>query len=62
MNVLTCNVAEAARRLGVGRVAVYRAIRSGQIPTLRLGRNIRIPISALERMCLVDVGREEVRR
>jgi excisionase family DNA binding protein len=41
------SVDEAAQYLGVGRNAVYEAVRSGEIPSLRIGRRIRIPTQAL---------------
>jgi excisionase family DNA binding protein len=47
---LTCSVPEAGRMLGLARDAAYAAARNGQIPTLRLGKLLRVPIAALERM------------
>jgi excisionase family DNA binding protein len=41
---------DAARRLGVGRAAVYEAARKHEIPTIKIGRKILVPIAALERM------------
>jgi excisionase family DNA binding protein len=43
----TVTVEEAARILGVGRGSAYEAARNGQIPTLRLGRRILVPVPAL---------------
>lgn len=40
-------VAEAAQLLRVGRSAAYEAVRTGQLPSVRVGRNIRIPRAAL---------------
>lgn len=37
------SVPEAARFLGVGRNTVYDAVRRGEIPSIRFGRQIRIP-------------------
>jgi excisionase family DNA binding protein len=45
-DVLT--VEQTAEVLGVGRGTAYEAVRQGQIPSLRLGRCIRIPRRALE--------------
>lgn len=39
---LTVSVPEAAKMLGVGLTAAYTAVRDGTIPSLRIGRNIRI--------------------
>jgi excisionase family DNA binding protein len=36
-----------AEFLGLGKSAVYEALRTGAIPSLRIGRRIRIPSHAL---------------
>jgi len=41
---------EVARRLGVSRNSAYAAARRGQIPTIRIGRLLLVPIAALDRM------------
>ena len=41
---------DAARRLGLGRNAVYDAIARGEIPVIRFGRRIVVPKRALDRM------------
>jgi len=53
----TLTVEEAARVLGVGRGKAYEAARRGEIPTIRLGRRVLVPRSALRR--LLDVSPEE---
>jgi excisionase family DNA binding protein len=53
---LTMSVPEAGRILGLGRDAAYAAARAGQIPVIRIGRLIRVPITALERM-LAEAGK-----
>lgn len=35
--------------LGLGRNASYRAAKNGDIPTIRVGRLLRVPIAAMER-------------
>ena len=45
---LTCSVPEAARLLGIGRDAAYAAAARGEIPTLRLGRRLVVPLAQLE--------------
>jgi excisionase family DNA binding protein len=35
-------VAEIARRLRVSNMTVYRLVRSGQLPAVRVGRGIRV--------------------
>jgi len=44
---LTCSVPEAAKALGIGRDAAYAAVERGEIPVLRLGRTIRVPVPKL---------------
>jgi excisionase family DNA binding protein len=52
----TLSVPEAGRWLGIGRNAAYEAARRGEIPTIRIGRLLRVPVVALERK-LEEVGR-----
>jgi excisionase family DNA binding protein len=40
--------AEAARRAGVGRSTLYLALRSGELPSLKLGRRRLIRLDALD--------------
>jgi hypothetical protein len=44
---LTCTVPEAGQMLGIGRDASYHAAAAGQIPTLRLGRRLLVPVPRL---------------
>ena len=50
MEKRTYSVPEAGRILGVGRTAAYEAARTGEIPTIRIGRRILVPVTALERL------------
>ena len=43
-------VEEAAQILGIGRQQAYAAVRSGEIPSIRIGRSWRIPLEALRQM------------
>jgi hypothetical protein len=46
----TVSVPEAGRRwFGIGRNASYMAARRGEIPTIRIGRLLRVPVIALQR-------------
>ena len=45
---LTRKPEEAAPMLGVGRNGVYDLIRSGALRSIRIGRKILIPVSAIE--------------
>lgn len=47
---LTCSVPEAGRMLGLSRCSAYAAAANGEIPVIRIGRLVRVPIAALERM------------
>lgn len=55
----TLSVEEAAEQLGIGREAAYQAVRSGQIPSLRIGRRIRIPTPKLLEMLGVSLDDEQ---
>ena len=46
---LAFSVTEMAELLGIGRSKAYALVRSGTIPSLRLGRRIVIPKLALSR-------------
>ena len=47
---LTMTVEAAARELGISRNTAYECARTGQIPTVRLGRRLLVPRAALEGM------------
>ena len=42
-------VEEAARLLGLGRSKVYELVRSGEIPSITIGRSRRVPVNELRR-------------
>lgn len=47
----TLTVPEAGRTyFGLERDAAYAAVRRGDIPVIKFGRSLRVPIIALERM------------
>ena len=41
-------VEQVAKRLYVGRSTAYNMVNSGEIPSIRFGRLIRVPVSALD--------------
>jgi len=46
----TLTVPEAGRRyFGLGRNAIYEAARRGDLPTIKIGRLLRVSVVALER-------------
>jgi excisionase family DNA binding protein len=47
---LVLSVEEARKLLGISRGLAYEGIRTGQIPSIRIGRRILIPYAKLERM------------
>lgn len=48
MATKTCSVEEAGEILGIGRSVAYRLAKLGELPVLRLGRNLRVPLAALD--------------
>jgi len=66
--VLTVTPYEAAARLGLGRGTVYRLLKAGRLPAVKVGRrpHFRIPIAALERVLAeperLSLGSEEAER
>jgi excisionase family DNA binding protein len=47
---LVLDVPEAGRLLGLSRNASYEAAKRGDIPTIRIGKLIRVPKAAFQRM------------
>lgn len=47
---LTVTVDEAARMLGISRNSCYQACHTGELPVIRLGKRLVIPVRALEKM------------
>jgi Helix-turn-helix domain len=48
---ITISVPEAGKRyFGLCRNAAYDAAARGEIPTIKIGRLLRVPVRALERM------------
>ena len=54
---LTVTVEAAAALCGISRNSAYLAIRSGQLPSIRIGHRILIPRVALEKM-LAEVSKK----
>jgi excisionase family DNA binding protein len=50
----TVSVDEAAKVLAISRGTAYEGIRTGQIPSIRIGGRIRVPTAALRRMLQLD--------
>ena len=50
MKRLTYTVPDAAGLLGISRGAAYEAARNGQLPTIRIGKRLLVPIAALKKI------------
>ena len=50
MKKRTYSVEEAAKILGIGRSAAYQAVRTGEIPAIRIGRRLLVPVQSLEQL------------
>lgn len=48
-------VEEAGQRLGLSRPSAYQAVKRGEIPIIRIGRRILVPVAALEKL-LANAG------
>ena len=55
----TLSVPEAGKQyFDLGRNAAYAAARRGEIPTITIGKKIRVPINALEAMLARAVSKK----
>ncbi len=55
MENATLSVEETAKVLGIGRNSAYEGVRTGEIPSIRIGKRILVPRLALEQI-LKDAG------
>ena len=46
---LLLRIPEAAETLGIGRTKIYEMIATGELPTVRFGRAVRISVSTLQK-------------
>ena len=46
----TITITEVAKLLGIGRNQAYEAARRGEIPVIKIGKRMLVPLVALERM------------
>jgi hypothetical protein len=56
---MTISVIEAGKHLGLSVWSSYEAARRGDIPTIRIGRRLRVPVRALEAMVDEAMKRRE---
>ncbi len=50
----TISVDQAGEILGISRSSAYQAARTGEIPTIRIGRRLVVPTAALLRLLEFD--------
>lgn len=53
----TITVEEAGRLIGVSRGSAYEAAARGEIPTIRIGRRLLVPVARLLAMLGAEPGR-----
>lgn len=47
MEKLLLRPLEAAQAIGIGRSKVYELLASGELPSIRIGGSVRVPLDAL---------------
>jgi excisionase family DNA binding protein len=47
MEKLLLRPVEAAEAIGIGRSKVYELLASGELPSIRVGTSVRVPVEAL---------------
>jgi excisionase family DNA binding protein len=47
MERLLLRPVEAAEAIGIGRSKIYELLASGEIPSIRVGASVRVPVDAL---------------
>lgn len=62
MEKLLLTVGEAQEALHIGRTKLYELLNTGAIPSVRLGRSLRIPAKALERWLEKQCGLSEEKK
>lgn len=47
MDRLLLRPSEAAETIGIGRSKVYELLASGELPSIKIGNSLRVPVDAL---------------
>jgi excisionase family DNA binding protein len=47
MDKLLLRPIEAAEAIGIGRSKIYELLASGELPSIRIGGSVRVPVEAL---------------
>jgi excisionase family DNA binding protein len=50
----TMTVEQVAEALGISRASAYEAAKTGEIPSIKIGRRVVVPTAAVRRMLLLD--------
>ena len=56
MDRILLKVSEAAAMCGIGRSKAYLLVASGEWPTVRIGRSVRVPLEELREWVRSKVG------
>lgn len=59
MERLLLRPTEAADLIGMGRAKTYALIREGTIPSIRLGKSLRVPVDRLREWVAAQVEAQE---
>ena len=59
MSRMTITVGEAAEMLGISRTSAYLCARRQEIPTVRLGRRVLVPVARFMAMLEADLAPHE---
>jgi excisionase family DNA binding protein len=52
----TMTVEQAGEALGVSRASAYEGVKSGAIPSIKIGRRIVVPTAKVRKMLDLDAG------
>jgi excisionase family DNA binding protein len=52
----TLTVEETGDALGISRASAYEGVKTGEIPSIRIGRRIVVPTAALRQLLKLDAG------
>ena len=52
----TMTVEAAGQALGISRSSAYEGVRTGEIPSIRVGRRLLVPTAAVRRMLSLDAS------
>lgn len=50
----TMSVEEAGELLGISRCSAYRAASTGELPTIKVGKRLRVPTAVMRRLLHLD--------